>query len=205
MLPDLTMRLLSPDFSLYQLVRSDTAERQPEILQQQLDPPAVVIDNLTYLALTVLQPLHEQFDYPLQINSGYRSEALTRAVGGSLNSPHVLGQAADVMIAPGFLTDERCAALRETIQTGVQTVTGRALRPDVTANFYLYAYLCLNLDRFDVDEVIHEYGTGPGQPAWVHLSASTTGNKRSILAQGQHLSTEQRGALDLRTALSLGT
>ena len=33
---------------------------------------------------------------PIYVNSGYRSEALNKAVGGSKTSQHVLGMAADI-------------------------------------------------------------------------------------------------------------
>lgn len=60
------------------------------------------------------------------------------------------------------------------------------LRPDVDQNFYLFAYICLHLEELDVDQVIHEYGDGFGQPAWVHVAASRRQDRRQILFVGSY-------------------
>ncbi|MFH1489803.1 MAG: hypothetical protein ABII06_12955 [Pseudomonadota bacterium] len=63
---------------------------------------------------------------------------------------------------------------------------GKSLRRDVNQNFYLFTYLCIHLEELDVDQVIHEYGEGYGNPAWVHISASQRQDKRQILCVGQY-------------------
>lgn len=201
---EITQQMLSANFSLYELVRSEIAERQPFLLDMQLSPPQAVIHNLQYLVNTTLQPIRERFQYSMRVTSGYRSEELNRAVGGSLSSQHAVGEAADVVISDGFLEDERSAELRASINDSVKRITGKALRSNVNANFYLYAFLCLNLDELDIDEVGHEYGAGFGHPAWVHISASQKHNKRQICAHGRYVPREQRRP-DLATALAFGT
>ena len=52
------------------------------------------IINLVNLCNFILQPVRDQFG-PIRINSGYRSPALNKAVGGSKTSQHCNGQAAD--------------------------------------------------------------------------------------------------------------
>jgi hypothetical protein len=52
--------------------------------------------NLTRLCCTVLEPLRALVG-PLRVNSGYRSEAVNAAVGGSNNSAHLSGRAADIV------------------------------------------------------------------------------------------------------------
>jgi len=45
-----------------------------------------------------LQALRDCFNVPVQIVSGYRSPEYNRGVGGSINSQHLLGKAADIAI-----------------------------------------------------------------------------------------------------------
>lgn len=52
--------------------------------------------NVEALVENVLDPLREAWGKPIVVNSGYRCEALNRAVGGATASQHVKGQAADI-------------------------------------------------------------------------------------------------------------
>jgi hypothetical protein len=52
--------------------------------------------NLVYLAAHVLEPLRVAMDEPIKIGSGFRCQALNKAVGGVYNSQHMKGQAADI-------------------------------------------------------------------------------------------------------------
>ena len=54
--------------------------------------------NLVYLAAYVLEPLRVAMNEPIKIGSGFRCEALNRAVGGVKNSQHLKGQAVDLCI-----------------------------------------------------------------------------------------------------------
>ena len=54
--------------------------------------------NLVYLAAYVLEPLRVAMGEPIKIGSGFRCEALNRAVGGVRNSQHLKGQAVDLCI-----------------------------------------------------------------------------------------------------------
>lgn len=56
--------------------------------------PAVV-RNLKALAQDILQPIRDNFDSPIIITSGYRCPQLNKKVGGSNNSQHLYGEAAD--------------------------------------------------------------------------------------------------------------
>jgi len=88
--------LLTPNFPLAALVRSDTAA------EQGIDnsPPAEVIDNLRILA-DGLEQVQALLGHALEISSGYRCPALNEAIGGTAASQHVLGLAAD-FTCPGF-------------------------------------------------------------------------------------------------------
>lgn len=53
-------------------------------------------EALEVLTLALLDPLREICGKPIYVNSGYRSPALNKAVGGVANSQHMKGQAADI-------------------------------------------------------------------------------------------------------------
>ena len=79
-------------FTFKETIQSDTAK------SKGIDniPDWDQIDTLRTLIEAVLDPLREWYGKPIYINSGYRSEALNKAVGGSKSSQHLLGQAADI-------------------------------------------------------------------------------------------------------------
>ena len=58
-------------------------------------PTMQVVANLTYGCHLLLEPAREIVG-PIIINSGFRSEAVNRKVGGVSNSQHLIGQAADI-------------------------------------------------------------------------------------------------------------
>ena len=81
-------------FTIEELCASKTAEKQgisnkPNVQQ---------IINMVYLAAYVLEPLRVAMGEPIKIGSGFRSEALNKAVGGVRNSQHLKGQAVDLCI-----------------------------------------------------------------------------------------------------------
>ena len=81
-------------FTIEELCASDTAKakgisNKPN-MQQMI--------NLVYLAAFVLEPLRVAMGESIKISSGFRSEALNKAVGGVFNSQHKKGQAADLCI-----------------------------------------------------------------------------------------------------------
>jgi hypothetical protein len=81
-------------FSLEELYASDTAKR----LGIDNKPSVQQMINLIYLAAYVLEPLRVAMDEPIKIGSGFRCQALNKAVGGVYNSQHMKGQAADLCI-----------------------------------------------------------------------------------------------------------
>lgn len=81
-------------FTIEELCASNTAKEKgisnkPNV-QQMI--------NLVYLAAYVLEPLRVAMGESIKISSGFRSEALNKAVGGAFNSQHKKGQAADLCI-----------------------------------------------------------------------------------------------------------
>ncbi|MFH1489804.1 MAG: D-Ala-D-Ala carboxypeptidase family metallohydrolase [Pseudomonadota bacterium] len=86
---------LSKNFTIGELLRSNTAERDENLKREQYDPPAEIMDSLKYLVETALQPIRSKLEFPIRINSGYRSPLLNKLVGGSATSQHCVGEAAD--------------------------------------------------------------------------------------------------------------
>lgn len=60
--------------------------------------PMGVLSNVKILAKQ-LQTLRDEVKRPIQINSGYRSPAHNKKVGGVSNSQHVKGTASDIAIS----------------------------------------------------------------------------------------------------------
>jgi zinc D-Ala-D-Ala carboxypeptidase len=90
---------LSKNFSLAELVRSDAAVRLGDPVQ--FNPPEEVKRNLKALAIHVLQPLRDAIGHPIKITSGFRSQRVNKAIGGSATSDHCIGCAADIQLVIG--------------------------------------------------------------------------------------------------------
>jgi zinc D-Ala-D-Ala carboxypeptidase len=88
---------IAPNFYLDELIRSDTAAR--EGISNQ--PTARELINLTYTSIWLQQLRAACGNNIVHVSSGYRCKELNDLVGGSTNSQHMLGLAADFSI-PGF-------------------------------------------------------------------------------------------------------
>jgi zinc D-Ala-D-Ala carboxypeptidase len=100
------MTRLSEHFTLSELTKSETALRKgiPN------DPDEETVGNLMILAQG-LEEVRKLLGHPIHINSAYRSPKVNSAVGGSKNSAHMKGFAAD-FTCPGFGTvNEVCHAI----------------------------------------------------------------------------------------------
>ena len=82
---------LSENFSLWELTKSQTAER----MGISNVPNKEEIKNLTALCKNVLQAVRTNYRVPIQPSSGYRCLALNKAIGSSSKSQHITGQAVD--------------------------------------------------------------------------------------------------------------
>lgn len=81
-------------FSVSELVKSATADR----LKINNTPTPAIEMNIKYLIEAVLDPLREAYGRPVYVSSGYRCDALNKAVGGAKNSQHKTGLAADIYV-----------------------------------------------------------------------------------------------------------
>ena len=95
-----TPTVLSPHFTREELCLSEVAVRHGI---RNVPGPAVV-ENLTALCKTILEPLREALG-PVHILSGYRSAQLNATIGGARKSQHVDGLAADLVV-PGVAVIE---------------------------------------------------------------------------------------------------
>ncbi|MBK8946455.1 MAG: hypothetical protein IPM32_14460 [Ignavibacteriae bacterium] len=115
---------LSEHFYLSEFHKSQTAVR----LNIKNIPNQQHINNMKLLCRNVLEPIRAYYNKPIIITSGFRSKELNSRIGGSFNSKHCQGKAADFII-PGF---------------------------DVEDVFYKIIYLA-NAGRFKYDQLILEF------------------------------------------------
>ena len=62
------------------------------------EPNRQEVGAIISLCGKVLQPARNLYGGAIQVNSGYRSQAVNKAVGGVRNSQHILGEAADITV-----------------------------------------------------------------------------------------------------------
>ena len=88
-------------FSISEMLKSDTA------IKQRLwnGAPKEAEENLKALVDEVLDPLREAYGKPIRVNSGYRCPKLNTLVGGTPNSQHMRGEAADIQPVVGNEAD----------------------------------------------------------------------------------------------------
>ena len=98
---------LSPHFTLSELTRSSMAVRHG------IDntPSDAAVRMLERLANEVLEPIRDAVGRPVFVTSGYRSFTINGMVGGTTNSAHMDGRAAD-FIVPGLELHEYSRIVR---------------------------------------------------------------------------------------------
>jgi hypothetical protein len=94
--------LLSDNLSLAEAISSATALRKGIANK----PTQQHLLNLKEVALHIFQPCRNHFGKPLRVTSGYRSEALNEAIGGSKKSQHSKGEALDMQSTKGYTNKE---------------------------------------------------------------------------------------------------
>ena len=141
---------LSKNLSLSEVTRSETAKRRGISNM----PTPEHIENFKKLAENVFQPIRDHFGVPIRISSGYRSEALNKAIGGA-------GKMVNGKYVP---SSQHC--------------TGEAIDIDMDGtsitNKQIFDYIKENLE---FDQLIWEFGTD-ANPDWVHVSYESTGKQR---------------------------
>ena len=106
------------------------------------------------MAENVFQPIRDHFGVPIRISSGYRSEALNKAIGGA-------GKMVNGKYVP---SSQHC--------------TGEAIDIDMDGtsitNKQVFDYI---KEHLQFDQLIWEFGTDTN-PDWVHVSYESTGKQR---------------------------
>ena len=141
---------LSQHFTLGELTKTNTKTQDGNI------PSRVHIENLKRLCgwLEELRRrwnnIYGEGDDPIIINSGYRSEAVNKAVGGVPSSNHLSGCAADIKVA------------------GIeQLVRYATILLDISDE-----------SQEDFDELLLE--RSPRGTYWLHFAVRPTGNRRKV-------------------------
>lgn len=111
-------------------------------------PDAIQLHAIKLLAEHIYDPLCDHFQRAIPFTSWFRNSIVNSMIGGARKSQHVLGEAVD-------------------LDMDLQPLA-------VVSNSSLFYYIYTNLN---FDQLIWEHGTDQN-PAWVHVSFSSTGNQR---------------------------
>jgi|TARA_R110000824_G_scaffold180543_1_gene361012 zinc D-Ala-D-Ala carboxypeptidase len=103
--------MLSENFSIKELIKSQTAERQGI----NNNPGADEIHYMKMLAEKILQPVRDYYELPFTVSSGYRCPELSIQIGSSKKSQHCKGQAADFEV-PGISNMDLCSFIRYNLE-----------------------------------------------------------------------------------------
>ena len=79
-------------FTMSEMLRSDTAIKKKIWNGANREQE----QNLQALMSVILEPLRQRYGKPITVSSGFRNEAVNKAVGGVKNSQHMKGEAADI-------------------------------------------------------------------------------------------------------------
>ena len=142
---------ISKNFTLAELTKSNTATR----LGISNTPDKEGIHKLRLLATELLQPLRNAVG-PLRVTSGFRSESLNAAIGGSNKSQHTKCEAVDLQ----FVKRGRMDNMR--------------------------IFNAIISQGLEFDQCILEFGgstahTDSDNPDWIHISWKITGNRKQVL------------------------
>jgi hypothetical protein len=142
------------NFTLAEFTRSNKAAE----LRIDNTPAPEVIPRLLATAHT-LQRIRDRLGKPIIITSGYRCQALNRAVGGVTSSDHQSGQAADI-VAPGFGTPHELAAwiAPRVAEFGV----GQLILERIKGKQWVHVSTRIPFDPVDRIITITDAGTRPG-------------------------------------------
>ena len=132
---------LSEHFSLAELTKTNTKMKNL--------PNEAQVENLKRLC-GWLEELRRRWNTPIIINSGYRSEAVNKAVGGAPNSNHLTGCAVDIHVL----------GMEQLIR-------------------YAAILLDISDERHeDFDELLLE--RSPKGTYWLHFAVRPSGNRRKV-------------------------
>ena len=138
------MMKLSEHFTLAELCKTSAKTADGNI------PSHVHIENLKNLCENWLEPLRQRYNKPILINSGFRSEAVNKAIGGVKGSNHLTGCAVDIR------------------------VTG----PEQAIRYACILLDIADESKCDFDELLIERSPKGGY--WVHFAVRPKDNRRKV-------------------------
>lgn len=94
---------LSEHLDLSEIIRSESAKRNGISNM----PTPEHIENLKALAEKIFEPIRNHFKVPIRVSSGYRSKELNTFIKGSLSSQHCKGQAIDIDMDGGTISNKQ--------------------------------------------------------------------------------------------------
>lgn len=116
---------LSPHFTFDEMTRTGQAHLQAANREEAQR----FIPQLTQVCMVLLEPVRLKFG-PVKINSGFRGLSVNTAIGGSKNSQHMKGEAADFVVPGHGLEDVfRWIVTESEIVFGQAILEGRTPTP----------------------------------------------------------------------------
>ena len=113
-------------------------------------PSHAAVLNLKNLCENWLEPLRQRYNKPILINSGFRSEAVNKAIGGVKGSNHLTGCAVDIR------------------------VTG----PEQAIRYACILLDIADESKRDFDELLIE--RSPKGTYWLHFAVRPSGNRKKV-------------------------
>ena len=113
-------------------------------------PSHAAVLNLKNLCENCLEPLRQRYNKPILINSGFRSEAVNKAIGGVKGSNHLTGCAVDIR------------------------VTG----PEQAIRYACILLDIADESKRDYDELLIE--RSPKGTYWLHFAVRPSGNRKKV-------------------------
>ena len=137
---------ISKNFNLSEFTKSGFADKYG--IDNTPDPISKA--NICRLVNEVLQPIRDEFGESIIINSCYRCERVNRGVGGSKNSDHKYGCAADIRTESNLLHD----------------------------NMRLWNCIMqmVNDGKIKCRQIVFEHGRRSIGPQWIHISINHDNN-----------------------------
>ena len=134
---------LSEHFSLAELTKTSA-------MGIDNTPSHAAVLNLKNLCENWLEPLRQRYNKPILINSGFRSEAVNKAIGGVKGSNHLTGCAVDIR------------------------VTG----PEQAIRYACILLDIADESKRDFDELLIE--RSPKGTYWLHFAVRPSGNRKKV-------------------------
>lgn len=140
---------ITENFTFEELIHSAYAEKYHLSNLPKQDE----IKKLNQLATEILQPIRNKFNSPIKVTSAFRSVAVNKAVGGSITSQHVKGEAAD-------LTSKDNKKLFNTI---ISLIKSHEIEVGQLINEFDYSWIHISLpSKTHHNEVLRAFNTKKG-------------------------------------------